>query len=171
MRENSRYKGVVRWLILVGISALIIVADQLSKYFVATRMSVHQEITIIPGFFRLCYVRNPGAGLGILANARWVFLLATCVIIVVIAVVLVRNALHNAFADISLTLIFAGGVGNMIDRICYGEVVDFFQFQIKLFDFIFNVADVAITFGAIMFIIYFLFFTGKNNPDEDRTDE
>ena len=166
MTENRVYKGALRWIILAAVSLLIIAADQITKYLVSTKMYIGEEITVIPGFFKLCYVRNRGAGLGILANARWVFLTATVIIIAIIIILLIRNFFKSALADVSMALVFAGGVGNMIDRILMGEVVDFFQFQIKLFDFIFNVADIAVTFGAIIFIIYYLFFAGKSNTDE-----
>ena len=142
-------------------TALIVFIDQLTKVLVDKNMQLHDEIKVLKGFFNLYYVRNKGAGLGLFANARWVFISVTTVVIAVAIFLLFKNYFKNILADISLTFILAGGIGNMIDRLFLGEVIDFFQFQIKYFDFIFNVADVFVTFGTIMFLIYYLFFYDK----------
>ena len=141
--------------------SVIVLLDQISKNLIVKYMKLHDEIPVIKGFFNLYYVRNKGAGLGILSDARWVFMSLTSVIIVISIALLFIDFFKNKLADIAIIFIVGGGIGNMIDRIFLGEVVDFFQFQIKYFDFIFNVADVFVTFGTILFVIYFIFIYDK----------
>lgn len=171
MKDKHIYKGAFRYTVIILIIAFIVAIDQWTKSLVVSRMQLYEEKTIIPGFFRLNYVRNRGAGLGILSNARWVFLTATVIVIVIIAILLLSDYFKNLFADISLCLILAGGIGNMIDRIVLKEVVDFFQFQIRLFDFVFNVADVFVTFGTVMFLVYYLLRGEKKDANERPTSE
>lgn len=155
------------WILSV---AAIVLVDQFTKSLVVKNMELHDEISVINGFFNLYYVRNKGAGLGLFADARWVFLSLTTIIIVVAIALLVIDYFKHPLANMSLIFILGGGVGNMIDRIILGEVVDFFQFQIKFFDFIFNVADVFVTFGTILFIIYYIFiYERQKAKDSDST--
>ena len=149
----------ILWIIIV---AFIVFIDQLTKFFVVKNMELHEEITVLKGFFNLYYVRNKGAGLGILSNARWVFMTLTTIIIILSIVLIVIDFFKHWLAELSIIFILGGGIGNMIDRVFLGEVVDFFQFQIKYFDFIFNVADVFVTLGTILFVIYFIFI--YDNP-------
>lgn len=162
--KDVTFLYTVVWIIS---TALIVVFDQFTKYLVVKNMELFDEIPLIKGFFNLFYVRNSGAGLGILSNARWVFMIFTVIVIVIAVYILsVRFFKHN-LANVSIVFILGGGIGNMIDRIAFGEVVDFFQFQIKYFDFIFNIADVFVTFGTIMFVIYYLFYYDKERSDTD----
>ena len=144
-------------LIWIITTSVIVGLDQLTKALVVKNMELFEEITVIDGFFNLYYVTNDGAGLGLLSNARWVFISFTFIIIFIAIFLLIKNFFNHILAFLSVIFILAGGIGNMIDRLFLGEVVDFFQFQIKYFDFIFNVADVFVTFGTIMFLIYYLF--------------
>ena len=95
------------------------------------------------------------------------FLSLTTVIIIVVTALLIINYFKHVLANVSLIFILGGGIGNMIDRVMIGEVVDFFQFQIKFFDFIFNVADVFVTFGTILFVIYYIFIFERQNNNKD----
>lgn len=148
---------------------LIIALDQITKFCVVNNMKLYDEMTVIGGFFKLYYVRNSGAGLGMLSNARWVFMTFTSIVIVIVTILLAINYFKHKLANISLIFILGGGIGNMIDRVAFGEVVDFFQFQIKYFDFIFNVADIFVTFGTILFVIYYLCFYEKGKV-ENKVD-
>lgn len=151
-------KILIRNLFWIISTILIVFADQITKYLVANNMELYQEVHIIKGFFNLYYVRNSGAGLGMLSNARWVFMIFTSIVIVVVIALLSIDLFKNVLANISLIFILSGGIGNMIDRIFFGEVIDFLQFQIKYFDFVFNIADIFVTFGTILFVVYYLFF-------------
>ncbi|MBP3480264.1 MAG: signal peptidase II [Clostridia bacterium] len=167
MTEKISLKKIVRHIMWILATAAIVALDQLTKYLVVKNMELYDEISVIPGFFGLNYVRNKGAGLGVLSGARWVFMIVTTVVIIVVSILLFIDFFKSRLADTALVFILAGGIGNMIDRIFLGEVVDFFQFQIKLFDFIFNVADVFVTFGTVLFVIYYLFYYGK---DKEKTN-
>ena len=138
-------KSIVNNCIWVISVVFIVLLDQITKNLVVNNMELHDEISVIKDFFNLYYVRNKGAGLGILSDSRWVFMTLTSVIIVVCILLLVFDYFKHWLADISLIFVLGGGIGNMIDRIFLGEVVDFFQFQIKFFDFIFNVEDVFVS--------------------------
>lgn len=169
---KNRNKITVTYSIIWFFSTvMIVVFDQMTKSTVVKNMDLYQEINIINGFFKLYYVRNPGAGLGLLANARWVFMIFTTVVIVFTVLLLTFRYFKHPLANTSLVFILGGGIGNMIDRIAFGEVVDFFQFQIKYFDFIFNVADIFVTFGTVCFIIYYLFFYDKELIENDTRTE
>ncbi len=154
-------KSILRYVLLALLTAFIVFIDQFTKQLVERNMELNDQVTVIKGFFELCYVRNKGASFGMLANARWVFLAVTVVVIIALIILLTIDYFKSRFADISLVFILAGGIGNMIDRIFLGEVIDFFQFQIKLLDFIFNVADVFVFFGTIMFVCYYFFSHGR----------
>ena len=167
MTEKISLKKIVLHIMWILATAAIVALDQLTKYLVVKNMELYDEISVIPGFFGLNYVRNKGAGLGVLSGARWVFMIVTTVVIIVVSILIFIDFFKSRLADTALVFILAGGIGNMIDRIFLGEVVDFFQFQIKLFDFIFNVADVFVTFGAVLFVIYYLFYYGK---DKEKTN-
>lgn len=156
------------WIISV---AVIVLIDQITKNLIVNNMELHDEITVIKGFFNLYYVRNKGAGLGILSNARWVFMTLTTIIILGCIVLLVIDFFKHWLADISLIFILAGGIGNMIDRIFLGEVVDFLQFQIKFFDFIFNVADIFVSVGTVLFVIYFVFIYDRQKVESVEDEQ
>ena len=173
---NSLIKNklIMRRILLSGLTAFIVFIDQFTKQLVENNMELNDQLTVIKGFFELCYVRNKGASFGMLANARWIFLVVTIIVIIILIVLLSLDYFKSKFADISLVFILAGGIGNMIDRIFLGEVIDFFRFQIKLFDFIFDVADVFVFFGTIMFIVYYFFYYDRNNEKtkyEQRIEE
>ena len=164
--KNNRIAYNFIWIL---ITSLIVFVDQITKYLVVTNMNLYDEIPVISGFFNLHFVLNEGAGLGMLSDARWVFMTFTTIVIVVLVFSLFKNYFDDLIAYIAQIFILAGGIGNMIDRVFLGKVIDFFQFQIKFFVFIFNVADVFITFGTILLIVYYLFFykeTPKVTKDE-----
>lgn len=163
IKKFSNSKQIIRNFLWIIATILIVFVDQLTKFLVDKNMQLHDEIPLLKGFFNLYYVRNKGAGLGLFANARWVFISVTTVVIIAVIYLLFKRVFNSIFADVSLVFILAGGIGNMIDRLCFGEVIDFFQFQIRYFDFIFNVADIFVTFGTIMFLVYYLFFYSKES--------
>lgn len=164
-KKNFLYSSI--WIIS---TLLIVILDQITKYLVVQTMNLYDEFSVIRGFFKIVYVRNPGAGLGILSNARWVFISFTFIIIFLAIILLVKNYFKNSLANTALIFILGGGIGNMIDRLAFGEVVDFFQFQIKYLDFIFNVADIFVTFGTVLFVIYYLFIYNKKTDEVNKNE-
>jgi len=139
-------------------AAVIIALDQITKSAVTARFSLHETLTLIPGLFNLVYVMNPGAAFGFLADAspgfRYAFFTGVTVLAAgLIVYYLVKSSPRNRLLVGSLTLIFGGAVGNLIDRIRFGAVVDFLDVYIGASHWpAFNVADSAITVGAILMI-------------------
>lgn len=139
-------------------AAAVIALDQITKSAVMTRFLLHEAWPVIPGFFNLVYVMNPGAAFGFLADApesfRYIFFTGVTVLAAgLIVYYLVKSAPRNALLSGALTLIFGGAVGNLIDRIRFGAVVDFLDVYIGTAHWpAFNVADSAITVGAILMI-------------------
>ncbi len=146
-------------IILFVLGAAVIVAlDQITKAAMSSRFSINESYEVIGGFFNLVYVLNPGAAFGFLANAsaafRYIFFIGiTIIAIALIIYYLVKNRSGGVIIALSLTLIFAGAVGNLIDRIRFGAVVDFLDFYAGTWHWpAFNVADSAITTGAVLMI-------------------
>ena len=110
------------------------------------------------GVFRFSYVENRGAAFGMLDEHRWVFMIISTVAIVALLVYLLKFAPKNNFLMIGLSLVIGGGIGNMIDRVAYGYVVDFLDFCAfpNLWMWVFNVADACVCVGAGMVMLYFI---------------
>lgn len=145
------------YIVLLVISALLVAADQVSKYFISAHLPRGEQIRVIPYLFNFTYVENKGAAWGMLANNRWIFIVISSIAIAAIALVLLYTAKNKKFFVASLVLIFAGGIGNMIDRTANGYVVDFIQFDFFQSFPVFNVADSYVTIGGAMLLIYVLF--------------
>jgi len=144
-----------------SIVSIVLVLDQLTKYIVQARIRLHDVITVIPGFFNLTHVRNKGAAFGILADLpefwRSTFFVVVTVVAVAVIIVLILKA-HERLLVIAFSLIAGGAIGNVIDRIRYGEVVDFIQWYVKSYYWpSFNVADSAISIGVGLLAIDMLF--------------
>lgn len=139
---------------------LIIVLDQLTKYGAVKFLKNSKPIMIIKDFLYFSYVENSGAAFGILQNKRTFFVLITSIVIIIILFFLIRNFYYlNKSMKVSLIMLIAGAIGNLIDRIRFGYVVDFISFHFKGgYEFpVFNIADSFIVISTI-FIIYMVFF-------------
>ena len=139
-------------------AAVVIALDQITKSAITTGFVLHEVYPVISGLFNLVYVMNPGAAFGFLANAsetfRYVFFTGiTLAALILIIYYLAKSNPRNLMLVGSLTLIFGGAVGNLIDRLRFGAVVDFLDVYVGSFHWpAFNVADSAITVGAILMI-------------------
>ncbi|MFO7570798.1 MAG: signal peptidase II [Smithellaceae bacterium] len=139
-------------------AAALIVLDQITKSAITSRFVLHEIYPVIPGFFNLVYVMNPGAAFGFLATAsetfRYIFFTGvTAAAVILIIYYLIKNNPRSLMLVSALTLIFGGAVGNLIDRIRFGAVVDFLDVYISTAHWpAFNVADSAITVGALLMI-------------------
>lgn len=145
---------MLRWLWL---SALVVVADQASKQFIAASMSLYDSIPVVP-FLRLTYVHNTGAAFSFLSDAggwqRWLFAGLAIVIGAIIAVWLGRLEQRQKLLAVSLALILGGAVGNLIDRLVYGYVIDFIDVYYQAWHWpAFNVADAAISIGVALMLL------------------
>ncbi|WP_126426069.1 signal peptidase II [Brevibacillus marinus] len=134
------------------ISLIIVALDQWTKYLVASKMELGESIPLLPGVFHLTSHRNLGAAFGILQNQRLLFIGITIVVVIGIVVALYRVGGKQPRVATALALVLGGAVGNFIDRVRTGEVVDFLDFTLINFP-IFNVADMAITIGVGLLLL------------------
>ena len=125
MKKTKTEIAVPRLIIMAAIAAAVVAADQITKFYVAAYLREIGSLPLIENVFHFTYVENTGAAFGMLSDRRWIFMVFSSVALVGIAVFAVINRRGNMFANVSLALIFGGGVGNMIDRIVLGYVIDF----------------------------------------------
>lgn len=148
------------WVVIV----LVIVAlDQFTKFIVANNLELREKITVIPCFFSITHIHNEGIAFGILSDygtvAKIIVAVLTLLMIIVAIMAIVKKWVSDSMSVICVSFIIGGGIGNLIDRIVLQYVVDFFAFTFWGNDFaIFNVADIFVTVGTFLFIVYFLFF-------------
>ncbi|NTU59835.1 MAG: lipoprotein signal peptidase [Deltaproteobacteria bacterium] len=149
--------------VLGAVAAVVVALDQLTKAWVLATFALYESRPVIPGFFRLTYLRNPGAAFSFLADQAASFRLpfffaVTAIALVVIVVVVVRLPPGRKWLLTALSLVFGGAVGNLIDRVRLGEVVDFLDFFWRTHHWPpFNVADSAITVGVAVLLATELF--------------
>ena len=142
------------WLILPALG--VVFFDQLTKQIIINSLRIYETVPVIGGFFDLVHVRNRGMAFGIMNNAEsnagiWLLVGMSSIAIVLLLVWFLQLKHENKFVTISLSLILGGAVGNIIDRLRFGEVVDFLDVYIGSYHWpAFNVADAAITVGTIM---------------------
>lgn len=135
---------------------LCIAADQAVKYYVVTHLTLYGTAPLIPGLVELLYIQNTGGGFSILTGHTWLLAVGTAILLAGIGVVLVKKVFPHPLAMWTLTVILGGGLGNLIDRIRLGYVVDMFNFQFMEYP-VFNVADILVVCGVIGFAFYYMF--------------
>lgn len=129
----------------------IVIIDQISKYVIVQTMALSESIPLIEGVFHITSHRNRGAAFGILQDAIWLFIPMTVIIVVAIIWYMPRIKQHK-LSVLAFSLILGGAIGNFIDRLLHGEVVDFLDFRLIHFP-IFNVADSSIVIGVILLLL------------------
>jgi signal peptidase II len=134
------------------------VLDQITKALVLQSITPEEPRIIVPDFFALVFVTNTGAAFGSFKNNNWFFMILSSIAIVVVLTLLFRKHERDTFRDISLTLLLAGVLGNLTDRILHGAVIDFLLFNLHV-PFAdpwpaFNVADACICIAVVFFMIH-----------------
>lgn len=148
-----------KYIILFATVAVVILFDFITKAYISSTMSLHESFVVVGGFLNITYVRNPGAAFSFLADAPAVFRSIFFMSVTVLAIVLVlyyiaKSKIEEPLMIFSLSLILSGAMGNLIDRVRFGEVVDFIDVYISSYHWpAFNVADSAITVGAVVMIL------------------
>lgn len=151
------------------LAALCTLADQVTKYIAAGTLSGGSgSVDVIGGVLRFTYVENRGAAFGSLTEHRWIFIVLSTVMILVLAVYAVVRRPKSRLLAVSLGLIIGGGIGNMIDRVALGYVIDFIDFCAfpSLWKWVFNGADSFVCVGVALLIIYMFISEGKAAKDE-----
>ena len=139
---------------------IIAILDQTAKLFAAGLLPSVRTIPIIEDIFHLTYVENTGAGFGAFSGYTWILTVLTLLVILAVVIYVVVKRPKNYTLLTALTFMIGGAVGNVIDRIRLGYVIDFFDFRIIDFP-VFNVADCFITVGAVIFAVYVIFLSDK----------
>lgn len=140
-------------MLTLSTALLILILDQLTKLIIINTLELHQSLPVIEGVFHLTYVRNSGAAFGILAEQRIFFIIITLLLIGFLIFFYRQVKEQGLLINIILGLILGGAVGNLIDRVRFGYVIDFFDFRIWP---VFNIADTAIVIGIGFFIYWVL---------------
>lgn len=150
-----------------AVSALIVLLDRITKNIVSGTMRLSESVSVIKGVFNITYVKNTGASFGIMSGARWFFVVLTVALIAAIIFYSVKNRMSDKLFLLSASFVIGGGIGNLIDRILTGAVVDFFDFCLINFA-VFNVADCFIVVGVILMALYFIKEDIKEKAERKR---
>ena len=161
------------------IIAAVVALDQITKVIVMNTMALHESVDVIPGVFRFTYILNDGMAFGLLDNARWIFLVVSTVAIASLIFYMWKYRPNNKLALFGMSLVIGGGIGNMIDRLFYGDVfangavVDFLDFCAfpDVWGWIFNVADASVCIGAGLIMLYFVMDIVKTAKEEKNKAE
>ena len=136
------------------VAIVILIIEQLTKKIITAIMNIGDSYEVIPHFLNITSHRNNGAAWGILSGKMGFFYIITLIILAVLIIFYIKETKYNAFMQVAISLLFAGALGNFIDRLFNGEVVDFIDTNIFGYDFpIFNIADSSLTIGVIFVII------------------
>lgn len=148
---------MVIWIIL---SLVVAGADQLVKYIVLENISLTDTVEVIPKILQFVYVKNTGAAFSLLSGKTYILSIVSLAVCIFLILYLIKKRPSSRLLLVSLGLILGGAVGNMIDRMFRNFVVDYIEVLFVQFP-VFNLADVAITVGAALLMIYVIFFDNK----------
>lgn len=138
---------------------VLVIIDQITKFFIKSNMNLYDKIKIIPNFFSIYYVENSGAAFSILENVPYILIIIS-VIVLLFLIYYIRGEYNNIdlLSSISFSMILSGIIGNLIDRCLYGKVIDFLSFKIINYQYpVFNMADTFIVVGVILLVIDYIF--------------
>ena len=158
-----------KYVLLFFVSGVLIVMDQYTKLMVSLHIPLNYSVKVVEGFFNFTHIRNSGVAFGLFASQQseykaLMFIAISTIAIIAILVIFHQTPKEKKMVQTGLILIFSGAIGNLIDRVLHGEVIDFVDFFINRHHFpAFNIADSCITVGVIMMVID-LFF-GEVGPD------
>lgn len=152
------------------IAAALVAVDQIVKYLVMTNIPLGEHVPFIPYILELTYVTNTGAAFSMFSEHTWALALVSLVMSVVLALALWKGLFKHPLGKLTLTLLLAGAVGNLIDRAFRGFVVDMFNVLFMRFA-VFNVADICVVVGGIAAGVYYLFLMDKLEPRKEAPDD
>lgn len=136
------------------LALIVLFLDQLTKWIVVSSMEIRQSIPIIENLLYFTSHRNKGAAFGILQGQMWLFYIVTVIVVIFVVYYMKKYAKDSKLLGVSLGLVLGGAIGNFVDRLFRGEVVDFIDVYIFTYDFaIFNVADMALVIGVGLLMI------------------
>lgn len=157
MRQVREGGELNKYVILLAVSLVTIVLDQLTKLYIASTFTLYESVTVLENFFHITYILNPGAAFGIFAGKAAAFRVPFFLILSFVAsvgIVIFYRSVEDRLVRAALSLILGGAIGNMIDRARLGEVIDFIDVHWYNNHWpAFNVADSAITIGVVLMIL------------------
>jgi signal peptidase II len=162
------------YLILFTVVLGIIILDQITKAIIDHTMRLHESIVVLEGFFAITYIRNPGAAFGFLSDLSdsfrfYFFFIVSIVALSFLTFFFYKTRLDDYWTIIGISLVGGGALGNLIDRMRFGEVVDFLDFFIGSYHWpAFNVADSAISIGLVL-LIFHLFVQSRKDAAKIHT--
>lgn len=149
---------------------LLVGLDQLSKHLVRLYIPMYTKVDFIPHILGLNHIHNTGAAFSMLSGARWFFVVLTVIFVIAAMYVLLKKNPFHPMGTWSMVLVIGGAIGNLIDRALFGYVVD--MFEVLFMDFaIFNVADIFVVVGGIVFCVYYGFLHDKLMGKEQKHDD
>lgn len=146
-----------------ALAAALLGLDQWVKHYVTVNIPLGEAQEFLPGLVELRTVHNYGAAWSSFSGMRWLLVAVTAVIVLAVAVVLIRRIVRHPLGVAAGFLILSGGLGNIIDRVRLGYVVDMFHLEFWPSYPTFNVADICVVCGGIGFCVYYLFFHGRGD--------
>ena len=155
--------------IAVAVGIVLAIADQIIKFFVSTNLKETGSVSVIDNLLSFPYVENNGVAFGSFAGNRWIFVVLTTALIAAILIYMFKKKPKSKLFYASVALVVGGGIGNLIDRIFYGYVIDYIS--LSFFPPVCNFADYCITVGTVLLMVYVLFFSevGKKEVRKDKT--
>lgn len=158
-------KAMTIEMLFLLISVLSVGLDQITKLWVLHSLRLVESVPLIEGVFHLTYVENRGAAFGIFQNQRWIFIVLTIAVVLLVLYAVYIRKFQNKMFLVCGALVCGGAVGNLIDRIFRGVVVDMFDFRLIHFP-VFNVADICVCVGVILAGVYYIFFDKEQTLDK-----
>lgn len=150
--------------------AACIAGDQLLKYWVVRHLEIGQSAAFLPGLVRLTRLHNTGAAWGSFSGSTALLTAVTAVLLVAVAWLVLKKVIRHPLGLCAAMLVLGGGIGNMIDRICRGYVVDMFDLEFMSYP-IFNLADCFVVVGVILGAVYYLWFYEKYDGRKAKHDD
>ena len=150
--------------------AACVAGDQLLKYWVVNHLEIGQSAAFLPGLVRLTRLHNTGAAWGSFSGSTALLTAVTAVLLIAVAWLVLKKIIRHPLGLCAAMLVLGGGIGNMIDRICRGYVVD--MFDLEFMDYpIFNLADCFVVVGVILGAVYYLWFYDKYDGRKAKHDD
>lgn len=154
-----------------ALSLALLGLDQWVKHYVTVNIPLGEAQPFLPGLVELRTVHNYGAAWSSFSGMRWLLVAVTSVIVIAVAVVLLRRIVRHPLGVAAGFLILSGGVGNIIDRVRLGYVVDMFHLEFWPSYPVFNVADIFVVAGVLLFLLYYLFLFDKTDSKKARAEQ
>lgn len=164
-------KNILKFSVMLGVAVILLSLDLTTKYIFDDLLADGSSLTVIPYLFDFRLVHNYGAAWGIMANKPIFLIILTFIFLAVFVVYYIKEPKKTWLLNISCAFILAGGLGNLYDRLVFGYVRDFIQFDFWKSFPIFNFADVALCVGVVLFVIYLLIYFIKNSKEKKQLEK